>query len=50
MQQMGVKEVQVLTWLGWEGDPMGNVQEIKIWPGWYMVYAQTRICPRKWDS
>ena len=28
-------------------DPLVIVQEIKIQPFYQMVYAQTRICPRK---
>ena len=36
--------------LGRKSDPQGIVQEIKIWPYNQKVYAQTRICPRKWSS
>ena len=32
MQQIDTEEVQDWTWLGGQGDPLGNVQEIKIWP------------------
>ena len=37
--------------LGGEGDPLGIVQEVKIWPYEQMVYAQPRICSGKvlWD-
>ena len=28
----------------------GNVQEINIWPCWLMIFAQIRICHRKWDA
>ena len=47
MQQTGTKWGQVHTRLGWEGDPLGIVQEIKISPYNQMVYAQTRIRPWK---
>ena len=30
-----------------KGDPRGIVQEIKLWPSYQMVYAQTGICPKK---
>ena len=33
-----------------EGDPLGIVQEIEIWPYYQMVRAQTRIYPREWDA
>ena len=33
-----------------KGDPLGTVQEIEIWPYEQIVYAQHRICPRKWDA
>ena len=32
-----------------EGDLLGFLQEILIWPDERMVYAQPRICPKKWD-
>ena len=28
-----------------QGDPLGIVQEIEIWPCEQMIYAQPRICP-----
>ena len=31
MQQTDTKGVQVLAWLGWKGDPLEIMQEIKIW-------------------
>ena len=31
-------------------DPLRDVQEIEIWPYEQMVYAQPRICPRKWHT
>ena len=34
--------------MGGLGDPLGDVQEIWIWPYEQMVYAQPSICPRKW--
>ena len=30
------------SWLGWKGDPPRIVQEIKIWPSYQILYAQTR--------
>ena len=44
------KKIKDKAWLGWKGDPLGIVQETKIWTCWQMVYAQTRICPRKRDA
>ena len=32
-----------------EGDPLGIVQEIKIWPYEQVVYAQPRTSPGEWD-
>ena len=50
MQQTSKKEILDKAWLSGEDDPLGIVQEIKIWPCWQMVYAQTRNRPRKWDA
>ena len=36
--------------LGRQGDPLGDVQEILIWPYKQMVYAQPGTCPRKWHT
>ena len=36
--------------MGGEGDPLGTVQEVSIWPYEQMVYIQSRIRPRKWDT
>ena len=33
--------------MGWQGDQLGIVQEIQIWPYEQMFYAQPRIHPRK---
>ena len=33
-----------------EGDPLGIMQEIEIWPNEQMVFAQPRICPGEWDA
>ena len=33
--------------LGWQGDPLGDVQEIEIWPYKQIVYVQPSTCPRK---
>ena len=35
---------------GGEGDSLGIVQEIEIWPYYEMVYAQIRIRPGEWDT
>ena len=32
-----------------EGDSLGFMQEIEIWPYYRIVYAQTRILPGEWD-
>ena len=37
-------------WLCLEGDPLGIVKEIEIWTYKQMIYAQARICPRKWEE
>ena len=34
-----------LDMTGWEGDPLGIMQEIEIWPYYEMVYIKTRIHP-----
>ena len=36
--------------MGGEGDPLGIVQEIEVWPYKQMIYAQPGICPREWDT
>ena len=33
-----------------QSDPLGDVQEIWIWPYKQMVYAQPSTCPRKWHA
>ena len=38
------------TRLDGQGDPLGIVQEIEIWPYEQMVYAQPRICPGERDA
>ena len=48
MQQISTEGVQGETRLGRQGNPLGNVQEISIWPYKQMVYAQPGACPRKW--
>ena len=35
---------------GGEGDPLGSVQESKIWPYEQIVYVQTRTWPGEWDA
>ena len=49
MMQTNRERVQDETWLGGKNDPMGIVEKKLIWP-YQMVYAQTRICPREWDT
>ena len=39
-----------MTQLGCQGDPLGIVQEIKIWSCEQMVYSQPRISPVKWEE
>ena len=36
--------------LSGKGDPLGIVQEIKIWLYYQMISVQTKISPRKWDA
>ena len=50
MQQIVTEGVQGLTWLDGQSDPLGNVQEILIWPCQQIVYAQPSTCPRKWHT
>ena len=50
MQQITTKREWDLTWLGGQGDPLGIVQEIYIWPYEQVVYAQPRIRPGKRDA
>ena len=47
MQPISTERVQDKTRLGGQGDPLGNVQEIEIWPYEQMVYAQPSARPRK---
>ena len=50
MQPTSRKRVEDETWLGWEGDPLGIVQETEIWSYEQMVYVQSRISPGEWGS
>ena len=42
-----------MQWQGWnhqlhkKGDPLGDVQEIEIWPYKQMIYVQPSTCFRK---
>ena len=36
--------------LGREGDLLEIVKETEMSPYWQMIYAQTRICPGKWNA
>ena len=33
-----------------KNNPLGDMQEIEIWPYKQMVYAQPSSCPRKWHT
>ena len=46
MQQTDTKRIQEQTRLGEKDDPLGIVQEIKIWPYYQMVDALTRLSPK----
>ena len=50
MLQTGTKEIQKQASLAGEDDPLRIVQETVILPYWQMVYAQTKICPWKWNA
>ena len=50
MQQISTERVEDETRLVGKSDPLGNVQEIEVWPCEQMVYAQTWICPGEWDA
>ena len=50
MQYIRAKRVLDLTWLGGQGDPLGIVPEIFIWPYEWMVYAQPGSRWRIWDA
>ena len=49
MQETGTKGMQDSAQLIGEEDPLRTVQESDISLYWQMVYAQTRICPTKWN-
>ena len=50
MHQISGKKECKTRRLGWEGDPMGIVQEILVWPYQRVVYEQPRIHPGEWDA
>ena len=50
MQQISSKGANNSVQQGGKVDPLWTVQKINIWPQHQMVYAQTRIVPRKWDE
>ena len=47
MQQTGTEGILDKVWLGRKGYPLEIVQNIKISPYYQMLYAQTKIYPRK---
>ena len=50
MQQISTERIQDLAWSGKQGDPLGIVQEVEVWPYEQMVYAQHRIFPIEWGA
>ena len=50
MQQMNTEGVHDLARLDGKGDLMGIMQKVEFWPYCQILYAQIRICPRKWDA
>ena len=48
MQQTDTEGEQ--AWLNGERDSLGIVQETEVWSYRKIVYTQTRIYPRKWDT
>ena len=50
ISEFRIKRIENKTQLAGKWDPLGIVQEIKIWPHLQMVYAQTRIRPGEWDA
>ena len=50
MQQISTEILQDKTWLGWKGDPLGIVQEVKILLYEQIVYAKPRIHPEEWHA
>ena len=43
------KSIRIET-TGLETNPLIIVQETEIWQLYQMIYAQTRNCPREWDT
>ena len=50
MQQTCTEGVQNHARLLGEVVLLGIEQDIKIWPFYQLVYAQSRICPEEWDA
>ena len=50
MQQISTERLKDLAQLDGQGDPLGIVHEIEVWPYKKMVYAQPRICPGEWHT
>ena len=48
--KLAQKRVLYKVQLGEKDDFLGIMQDIKIWPYYQMVYAQTRICYREWNA
>ena len=45
MYQISTERLLEYIRLGRQGEPLGIVQEIEVWPYEQMLYAQPRICP-----
>ena len=47
MQETSTWELQDLAQLGGKGDPLAIARKIEFWTYYQMVFAKTRIRPRK---
>ena len=49
-RNFALKEYKIRHFYGVQGNPLGIVQEIEVWPSEQTVYAQPRIRPGEWDA
>ena len=50
MRQISQERVKDQKRLCEQGNLLGTVQEIRMWPYIQIVYTQPRICPGEWNA
>ena len=50
MLQTSTKGIQEYAWLGKKGDPLGTMQQTKVWTCWQMIYTNQNISYKMWKT